>query len=106
MISYFRPMGMASELARAHSLSAARIWYLDLDTFFASVERLLDPTLKGEPVVVGAKPGSRVGHGYSPVRGLDFGAAGQPTGSAGISDLACFGASRERGEANCTRGKS
>ncbi len=41
------------------SLEAPRICCLDLDTFFVSVERLLDPRLKGQPVVVGGRKGER-----------------------------------------------
>lgn len=32
------------------------IFYLDLDAFFVSVERILDPTLNDQPVIVGADP--------------------------------------------------
>jgi DNA polymerase-4 len=39
--------------------AAARICCLDLDTFFVSVERILDPSLDGKPVIVGGLPGSR-----------------------------------------------
>ena len=34
-------------------------FHVDLDAFYASVETLDDPTLRGRPVIVGARPGRR-----------------------------------------------
>src|SRR5262245_25736532 len=49
----------SEEAARSKALAEPRICCLDLDTFFVSVERVLDPTLEGKAVVVGGQPGTR-----------------------------------------------
>jgi DNA polymerase-4 len=41
------------------AMLAPRICCLDLDTFFVSVERILDPRLHGKPVIVGGHHGGR-----------------------------------------------
>ncbi len=52
-------MPSASQLAQSGPLSQPRVCGVDLDTFFVSVERVLDPALEGQPVIVGGRPGSR-----------------------------------------------
>ena len=52
-------MGHTGRLGLEGPLDAPRICCLDLDTFFVSVERVLNPELERAPVIVGGRPGAR-----------------------------------------------
>lgn len=61
-ISVRRPMELYQELDIPESVAARTsraIILVDLDAFFPSVEELLDPTIKGKPIIVGGRPGGR-----------------------------------------------
>jgi len=40
-------------------LTQRHILHLDVGAFFASVEEIFDPSLKGKPIIVGARPEQR-----------------------------------------------
>ena len=60
-----------------------RIMHIDLDSFFVSVERVLNPELEGKPVVVGGKPDRRGVVASASYEARDFGLhAGMPLSTA------------------------
>ncbi len=46
-------------MSSSNHMARRTIIHIDLDAFFVSVEQVLNPALKGKPVVVGGKPGRR-----------------------------------------------
>jgi DNA polymerase-4 len=48
-----------SHRARKSAMARRYILHLDFDAFFASVEEILDPALRGKPLIVGAPPERR-----------------------------------------------
>jgi DNA polymerase-4 len=48
-----------SEVGERKPTASRTIMHIDLDAFFVSVEQVLNPELKGKPVVVGGRPGGR-----------------------------------------------
>lgn len=46
-------------MSTEHAASQRWIIHVDLDAFFASVEELLDPTLRGKAIIVGGNPAER-----------------------------------------------
>jgi DNA polymerase-4 len=61
MLQYNLPLlkVAVSEVGERKPMASRTIMHIDLDAFFVSVEQVLNPELKGKPVVVGGRPGGR-----------------------------------------------